>query len=134
MQQFLDQASHNQVFHDEISKACAENYYDWKITVLFYIAVHYLRALAAMRSIDIGTTHQEIEKSVNPDRVGAVMRITKAAWRNYSLLYHSSRNARYEGISDRSTFESLMQIDHGYCLTYLDNFKKYVGGQGLPLN
>ena len=87
-----------------------------------------------MRGMDIGATHQEIEKSVNPDRPGAIMKITKTAWRNYSQLYHSSRNARYEGLADISTFESLMKTDHGYCLKYLGDFKKYVGGQGLPLN
>ncbi len=134
MQQFLDQASHNQDFHDSIVQNFNDRFYDWKITALFYIAVHMLKALAAMRGIDIGSSHQEIEKSVNPDRSGACMRIQRTAWRNYSTLYHYSRTARYEGLTDMNTFESLMQTDHYCCLTHLADFKKYIIGQGVPIN
>ena len=134
MQQFLDQASHNQDFHDTIVGNFNNRFYDWKIIVLFYVAVHLLKALAAKRNIDIGRTHNEIEKSVNPDRVNAVMRITKTAWKNYYALYLYSRTARYEGLTDCATFESLMQTDHSYCLFHLSDFKKYIIGQGVPLS
>jgi hypothetical protein len=93
-----------------------------------------LKALAAKRGIDIGRTHPEIEKNVNPDRESASMKITRTAWRNYNALYHYSRTARYEGLTDILTFESLMQNDHNFCLTHLGDFKKYIVAQGVPLN
>ncbi len=134
MQHFLDQASHNQDFHNSIVGNFSDRFYDWKITVLFYIAIHILKALAAKRGIDIGSTHHEIEKNVNPDRDFAKMKIKRSAWNNYSALYHYSRTARYEGLTDNATFESIMQIDHSYCLEHLEEFKKYISSQGITLN
>lgn len=133
MQQHIEQAVHNQDFHDCIEHQFSTKFFDWKITALFYIALHYLKALAAHRSIDIGQTHQDIEKNVNPDRHNAKMRISRNAWKEYKNLYRYSHTARYEGITDVTTFERLKQIDHGYCLTHLDNFKKYLRGQGLSI-
>ena len=131
MKQHLDQANHNQDFHDCIETQFTGQFYDWKITVLFYVAIHYLKAFASKKGIDIGETHFDIEHNVNPDRHNAKMRITKGAWREYKNLFNYSRTARYEGITDISTFEQLKKVDHSYCLIHLDNFKKYLQGQGL---
>jgi hypothetical protein len=68
MKLHVNQAAHNQHFHDVISSNFPNQFTDWKITVLFYITIHSLKALAAQRKIDIGTTHFDIELSVNPDR------------------------------------------------------------------
>lgn len=133
MQQHIDQASHNKKFHDSIDTQFGSQFYDWKITVLFYVAIHYLKALASQKGIDIGETHYEIEQSVNPDRHAAKMRINRNAWREYKNLFNYSRTARYEGITDFATFEKLKQIDHSYCLKHLENFIKYLRSQGLPI-
>ena len=75
MQPFLDQATHNQAFHDAIEATFVGKFSDWKDTVLFYVAIHWMKGLAAARGIQIGFTHPEIEQSVNPDRHNARMRI-----------------------------------------------------------
>jgi hypothetical protein len=134
MQNHLDQSTHNRDFHTCIDTEFNDQFYDWKITVLFYVGIHWLKALAAKRGIDIGETHYDIEQNVNPDRHNAQMRITKGAWREYKNLFNYSRTARYEGITDIKTFEQLKQVDHGYCLQHLDNFKKYLESQGLTLD
>ena len=123
MQQHLNQAKHNRDFHDCIQTQFEGQFCDWKITVLFYVAIHYLKALATKKGIYIGETHYDIEHNVNPDRNGAKMRITRNAWREYKNLFNYSRTARYEGITDISTFEQFKQIDHSYCLQHLENFK-----------
>jgi hypothetical protein len=133
MQQHIDQARHNEDFHDSIEANFSGQFYDWKITVLFYVAIHYLKALAAKRGIEIGETHYDIEHNVNPDRTGRRMQITKNAWREYKNLFLYSRTARYEGITDIATFEQLKKTDHFYCLQHLENFKKYIQGQGVSL-
>jgi hypothetical protein len=133
MQQHLEQAAHNKSFHDLIESNFSEQFYDWKITVLFYIAIHYLKALASKRNIDIGETHYEIEQNVNPDRPNSKMKLTRGAWREYKNLFNYSRTARYEGITDFSTFEKLKQIDHSYCLQHLENFKTYIQNQGVDI-
>lgn len=131
MQQHIDQAKHNKNLHDCIATNFPNQFYDWKITALFYVAIHYLKALAAKRGIDIGETHYEIEQNVNPKRTGRKMQITTNAWREYKSLFNYSRTARYEGITDVATFEKLKQTDHSYCLQHIDKFKKYIEGQGL---
>lgn len=134
MQNHLTQASHNRQFHQCIDAEFNEQFYDWKITVLFYVAIHWLKALAAKKKIDIGETHYDIEQNVNPDRHNAKMRITKGAWREYKNLFNYSRTARYEGVTDISTFELLKQIDHSYCLQHLENFKRYIESQGVAID
>jgi hypothetical protein len=94
-----------------------------------------LKALALQKRIDIGQTHAEIEQNVNPDRHKPLMRITRGAWCDYKKLLHYSRTSRYDGINtDYETFELLMKTDYEYCLKHLDNFKKYIKGQGLEID
>lgn len=134
MQHFIDQAIHNERFHECVHSNFSESFFDWKITILFYTAIHYLKALAADRNIDIGSTHTDIEYNCNPDRTGRKMPITRNAWREYKNLYRYSHTSRYEGITDIATFEKLKEIDYSYCKIHLDTFKKYIKGQGLPIN
>lgn len=134
MDRFLKQASHNEEFHKCICENSSDRFYDWKITSLFYSAIHYLKALALKRGINIGQTHFEIEQNVNPDRPKPVMRITRGAWNEYKKLLQYSRTSRYDGIdTDFETFELLMQTDYEYCIKHLDNFKKYLISQGLEI-
>lgn len=127
------QAQHNIKFHRSIDRQFADQFFDWKVTVLFYVALHLLKALAEKRGIHIGETHYDIENACNPDRNSACMRISRNAWREYRPLFSYSRKARYEGVADMATYEALRQRDHGCCLVHLKNFKKYIAGQGLVL-
>ncbi len=49
MDEFVMHANHNDVFHTSICKNFPDTYYDWKLTCLFYVAIHYLKALAKKR-------------------------------------------------------------------------------------
>jgi hypothetical protein len=134
MDRFLKQAIHNEAFHKCICDNSSDNFYDWKITSLFYTAIHYLKALALKRGINIGQTHHEIEQNVNPDKNKPLMRVSKNAWYEYKKLLHYSRNSRYDGIdTDFETFELIMKVDYEECLKHLDTFKKYIKGQGLEI-
>ena len=133
MQKHLRQAEHNGNLHEDLQQSFPATYFDWKITLLFYIAIHWLRALAAKEQINIGDTHFDIEANVNPERHNARMRITKGAWREYKALYHYSRSARYEGIFDPQIFEDLKKADHKMCLQHLGNFKRYLERRGLQI-
>ncbi len=124
MNRYLNQAAHNEEFHKSIGENFTNKFYDWRITSLFYTAIHYLKALAHKRDINIGQTHHEIELNINPQRNNSSMRITKGAWREYKSLLQYSRTSRYEGIdTDIETFEIIMKTDYGNCVQHLDNFK-----------
>ena len=135
MNRFLSQASHNEEFHECICENFSDKFYDWKITTLFYIAIHYLKALASKKGIDIGQTHYEIEQNVNPLKHNASMRIKKGAWMQYKSLLNYSKTSRYEGVvSDFETFENIMKNDYEMALINLEKFKKYIEKQGLDVN
>jgi len=134
MQQHIEQARHNQDFYDCIHERFDSKFFDWKITTLFYIAIHYLKALAANRNIDIGETHYEIGNNVNPtSRHKPLMPISSNAWKAYRDIFQYSRTARYEGIRDKSIFEALKKKDCEDCLVKLEFFKKYIEGQGITV-
>jgi hypothetical protein len=114
MERHIFKAEHNQKFHDCIEAEFDGHFYDWKITVLFYVAIHYLKALAILRGIEIGETHIEIEKSVNPDRNTAKMRLTRNAWREvqeFIQLFENSEIRRHFRFRHLRTVEEI-----GSCL------------------
>lgn len=98
---------------------------------MFYTALHYLKGLAEKRKINIGDTHYDIENSVNPDRSGNKMKISKNSWREYKALFRYSQTARYEGITDFESYNQLKEMDYKECLKHLERFKKYIEGQGV---
>lgn len=130
MQKHLNQTVHNSQLHSFLCKIYPDRYFDWKITMLFYVAIHYLKALAAYRGIEIGDTHIEIFANCSPGRYGA-MPISKNAWSKYRAMHNHSRNARYEGFLDGELFESVMKENHEACVDHLGFLRKYIAGQGL---
>jgi hypothetical protein len=130
---YILQAKHNEKFHDCICEQFPDRFFDWKITILFYQAIHYLKALAFQKNINIGDTHFEIEQNVNPDRPKNKMSLTKGAWRDYNALFHYSQTARYNGITDFETFEKLKEADYFFAKQNLEKFKRYLLSVGLKL-
>ncbi|AFM04445.1 HEPN domain-containing protein [Bernardetia litoralis DSM 6794] len=134
MQNHLEQAKHNQEFLSEMETAFPQKFFDWKITISFYVAIHYLQALADHKGIEIGQTHNDIERNVNPNSCwNPRMQISTGAWREYKNLFQYSLTARYDGIEDKEIFEELKRLDYIECIKHLDNFKKYIKSQGLNI-
>lgn len=133
MQQHILQSEHNQKFHLSICSHNPNNFFDWKITCLFYDAIHCLKALAAKKGVNIGHTHSDIERNVSPFKNATIMPLPHAAWNNYHNLYRYSRSSRYNGFTSETAFEIIKQIDHNHCLQCIENFKSYVKSQGVPL-
>jgi hypothetical protein len=133
MQEFIEQIKHNEDFHISIGTQYPTKFFDWKVTCLFYIAVHCLKALAAKKGVNIGSTHKEVELSVSPLKGATIMPLSQTAWNNYSILYRYSMTARYDGIGDIALFEELKKRDYNHALQCLNRFKGYIKGQGVPL-
>ncbi len=91
-EQYLDQARHNERFLTTFDLSVSP-YLDWAVTVIFYAALHYLRALAAI----YGFTG--ISSYVDEDRTFArlsVLRRNAGIYADYRQLKDDSRAARYE--------------------------------------
>lgn len=128
----IQQAAHNELFHSCIEEKFNDKFFDWKITTLFYTALHWIHALAEMKGINIGETHSDVRANCNPRRHGA-MPLSEDARGHYNSLYNYSHTARYDGLMDMSTFEILKQIDHGYAKENLEYLRKYFRGKGLVI-
>lgn len=130
MERYIRQARHNLQLHNRLCNDYPEDFHDWKVTLLFYSALHWIRALAAQKSIDIGHSHFEIERSCNPLKGGS-MPISRKAWDEYDFLNKRSRTARYDGIRDMLAFKELHFMNHRKSLPGLEYLRKYLQGRGL---
>lgn len=66
MEQFLQQVKHNENLYKILCDNHQNEFYDWKITCLFYCAFHLVQALAAKNNVNIGNNHTEIFKNLSP--------------------------------------------------------------------
>lgn len=133
---FIAQIKHNEDFYTHTCAHFPENYHDWKVTIIFYISIHYVKALANQLGIDIGATHGDIRKNIKPpDRTDRrpSMAFSKNAYELYDYLYVTSKTSRYVGfldrrgaIADNATFQAIMAEDHKMCLEALDRLKRYI--------
>lgn len=134
MQEYLNQAEHNKNFHKSICDNFPETYNDWKLTIVFYKALHYLKAFIKDKANHVCHTHEEVDRFVNPDSNSPKLPISKTAWRNYKNLYTYSRTARYDGMINKHLFESQYKKDHDdYALNNLFDLKKYLVSRGLKI-
>lgn len=134
MQKHIDQANHNVEFHNCINSNFQDKFTDWKITVLFYVAIHLIKALAAKNNKAIGSSHKEINANINPTNPNATFKISRKAWRSYQTMYQMSKNSRYKGITDPETFELLLKSDYESSLENLAYLTKYSSGRGIKVN
>lgn len=133
MQEHVTQAKHNHKFHDGVHECFEDNYFDWKITALFYTALHYIRAFIKSKNINPGTSHEDIDNQINPKKANSPIPVSVTCWENYRNLYHYSRAARYDGFIDIDKFNSDKKIDHIYSGQHLEDIMKYLRSHGMKI-
>jgi len=132
---YIKKAQHNEKFHSDLCDCFEDKYYDWKITSLFYTAIHWIKVLAEKDNKQIGVTHKEINNNIDPKNERAEMKISKGAYHYYINLYKESKTARYDGINiDHDSFEKLKEGDWKQCQTYIEGLKAYmINKRGLTI-
>jgi hypothetical protein len=131
MNQFHSQATHNQDFLDCIESTYPDNFFDWKITVTFYITIHLLKALAIQRGCLIGESHDEIFRSLDQRRGKPVMQFPPAMLSIYKNIYRYSRTSRYNGITDYDLTLTALKNDYLEVIKLKESFLSYMKGQGI---
>lgn len=132
VQKHVRQARHNLQLHAALCQHYPEEYPDWKITMLFYTALHWVHALAQQRRINIGSSHAEIERSCNP-RCFGVMPLPQRAWDEYQLLIRNSHRARYDGIMNFTEVMWQHCLHHEESVKAISYLRKYLEGRDIPL-
>ncbi|HEX9504039.1 MAG TPA: hypothetical protein VF974_07050 [Patescibacteria group bacterium] len=133
MDEFVNHANHNHIFYETICQQFPDTYFDWKLTCLFYVSVHYLKALATLRKKKIGSHHVEINRNIKRGSHNPTMPLSDTAYNNYMILFHYSQTARYDGMGNVDTFNKLREADHRHAIKCFRDFRKYIITQGVKL-
>lgn len=133
MNEFHKQALHNKEFLDCIEKQF-EKFFDWKITVNFYIAIHLLKALAKKRNKDIGQTHYDIANSLDPGRTRSpIMPMPPEMWKKYKRMFQYSIDSRYQGVLTPEIREIALKRDLVEVNKLQTTFCAYMRSEGIVL-
>ena len=127
---YIAQATHNQDFLDSIEEKFPDVFLDWKITIMFYIAVHLLKELAEQYNVDIGRTHEETAKLMDPSKSPA-LRLPEKVWRCYRHLYRYSKEHRYDGLIDEDARNEARVKDYNAAKSALGYFCDYMKTEGI---
>ena len=117
------QAKHNTDFHINI-------------TVVFYTALHLIKALAKKNNKRVGNTHSEIFKNIRNSPPG-LLPLSTTACNMYNDLYTYSHSVRYDGIGhliDMETWNALKKEDHKVCEKLMGKFILHMDSRGISMN
>lgn len=92
MKSHLKKANYNEKFLEAFEELLPDDYFDWKITVVFYIAVHYIDAYFLSHGTSINS--HEVRRHVLETHHSP---LSEDCIDNYNNLYRLARNARYNG-------------------------------------
>ena len=92
MKSRLNKAKYNEDFLAKFEELLPNEYFDWKLTVVFYIAVHYIDAYFLSHGTSINS-HENRRRALENHHTT----LSDDCIDNYNNLYRLSRNARYNG-------------------------------------
>jgi HEPN domain len=131
MDMHLKQALHNTCMLEDMEKSYPNNYFDWKITVCFYISLHLLRAFAVKEGISLGNDHESVFQSFREGDLKSLL--TPDFKKAYSTLSRYSRTARYSGFASKSAFDRICKDDFKHCKSSLEKVIKELEYKGVSI-
>ena len=130
----LSQASHNKDFLEFTHQNHPEKYFDWKITIAFYVALHLLKSLALKRGKPLGDSHSDIRKALNNRNKSKLFQFPPRQWIVYEGLFNYAHTSRYDGFIDPDSFLKQQQINFAHTMVLLEEFISYMKSQGIELS
>lgn len=95
---FFDKAHYNSEFLEKIKQDFPNDFYDWKTTVVFYIAYHLIKGIAEIGMDDAGETHRDVFRWIKKPTHERGFSIPNNVLRAYSDIYDFSVSSRYDGV------------------------------------
>jgi HEPN domain len=127
----IEQVKHNENFLQDLCDKFIDQYFDWKITCLFYVAHHLIKSLSHHWGVNIGNRHSENLKNLNPKNLNRTMKVKSEVFEAYDTLFEYSWTSRYDGFTDFETFQILKKADYEDALKRCEYIKKYVISKGV---
>ncbi len=87
-------------------------YWDWQVTVSFYVAVHLLNAHLAKTANLHYRTHEDVKNAINPHNPLSVCKVDIDIYLCYAKIEGLSRRARYLCHDDSKNFSQESHFTH----------------------
>ena len=106
-QEHIEQARHNAGFLAYLEESVPHSFYDWKVTVCFYQALHLVRAFLCSQGISDSISHDHTLNCINPNtRQKLPKHVPMPDVHPYYFRMHQlSMASRYSGFLQKQTFE-----------------------------
>lgn len=106
-QEHIEQAQHNAGFLTYLEGNIPESFYDWKVTVCFYQALHLVEAYLCTQGAGDSGSHHDTLNCINPkvrDKPAKYMPMP-GVYSFYFKMHQMSMAARYPGFLQKRAFE-----------------------------
>lgn len=123
---FCSQAIKNEQFLESIEEGHPHDFHDWKVTIIFYIAVHYLTSYANTQGVNLAKHSDTFEKLYGQDGEQPELAIHQEARADYSKLFKLSRTTRYDGYIDVKGRAKLDKLRLRDAKQMLERFKSHI--------
>jgi hypothetical protein len=134
MENHLKQSAHNESLLDNLERLFPMEYNDWKVTLVFYAALHLIRAYAIQSNVTVGVSHKELQVAMKNQGASVPnLDVDSGCTNNYASLYSASRQARYDGFSNPVIFEASNRRSLAFCKIKLQRIKDHLRDKGLPI-
>ena len=127
MQEFLDQATHNESLLNTLDEKFPDDFFDWKITIAFYTILHYMNAyLSAEGRGILCKDHWDRNNHLNPNAFESTFPLTEDNWDLYYEMYIKSRLVRYNGIRNKVIAKKKWKQDYNLIEGHFKKLKEFV--------
>lgn len=134
MQSHLKQSEHNIALVKFIDVELADNYFDWRITILFYAALHLLKAWFVFKGIKRETnSHNELFAGLDSSNATSKARLPEKEYSQYYCLYQLSRTARYQSCYQSDNQKALLKYSLIQARSYYNEISKFLQSQGMDI-
>ncbi|NER18760.1 hypothetical protein [Spongiivirga citrea] len=126
--QHIIQAKRNIKFLDSVDNSIPD-FWDWKVTTVFYVGVHLMNAHLAKTLGYTYRTHREVEQAINCNNTTSLGKVDETTYLAYTKLRNLSRRSRYLiHHSDKNSQVACMTYDKHFSksLTHLEDLIKFV--------
>ena len=100
---YENKADHNQGFLDCLINDYENSYFDWKVTIQFYIALHRCYCVLTSKGINISESHNK--------NIQNIAKIDSTISRGLHTLFKHSKQSRYDGFIQEDSMERINKIN-----------------------
>jgi hypothetical protein len=103
-QEHLQQSKRNLAFLEQIN-AHSNSYWDWQVTVTFYVGVHLINSHIFQKSGLNYRSHEQVNEAINPYNI-SLSKLNESNYLAYAKLQGLARRSRYLCSDDNSNRET----------------------------